>query len=52
MRDSISMLERLDLETKIHHGPADSARVALLSKPTRERYADYLARVYAFEAPA
>ncbi|HSN25598.1 MAG TPA: biliverdin-producing heme oxygenase [Kofleriaceae bacterium] len=52
MRDSLSMLERLDLETKIHHGPADSARVALLGKPTRERYADYLARTYAFEAPA
>ena len=52
MRDSLSMLERLDLETKIHHGPADSARVALLGKPTRERYADYLARIYAFEAPA
>src|SRR3569623_2629327 len=52
MRDSLSMLERLDLETKIHHGPADSARVALLGKPTRERYADYLARIYVFEAPA
>lgn len=52
MRDSLSMLERLDLETKIHHGPADSARVALLGKPTRERYAEYLARIYAFEAPA
>ena len=52
MRDSLSMLERLDLETKIHHGPADSARVALLAKPTRDRYADYLAKVYAFEAPA
>src|SRR3569623_627494 len=52
MRDSLSMLERLDLETKIHHGPADSARLALLGKPTRERYADYLARIYVFEAPA
>lgn len=51
MSDRLSTLERLDLETKIHHGPADSARVALLAKPTRERYADYLARIYAFEAP-
>ena len=52
MRDSLSMLERLDLETKIHHGPADSMRVTLLGNPTRARYTDYLARVYAFEAPA
>lgn len=52
MRDSLSMLERLDLETKIHHGPADSARVALLGNPTRQRYTDFLARTYAFEAPA
>src|SRR3569623_382859 len=52
MRDSLTMHERLGLETKIHHGPAASARVALLGKPTRERYADYLARIYVFEAPA
>ena len=52
MRDSLTMLERLDVETKVHHGPADSARVALLGNPTRQRYTDYLARVYAFEAPA
>jgi heme oxygenase len=52
MRDQLSMLERLDLETKVFHGPADSGRVALLGNPTRARYADYLAKVYAFEAPA
>lgn len=52
MRDSLSMLERLDLETKIHHGPADSPRVSLLGNATRQRYTDYLARIYAFEAPA
>ncbi len=46
------MLERLDLETKIRHGPADSPRVALLVTPTRARYADYLAKIHAFEAPA
>ena len=27
-------------------------RVTLLGNPTRARYTDYLARVYAFEAPA
>ena len=37
---------------QIHHGPADSMRVTLLGNPTRARYTDYLARVYAFEAPA
>jgi heme oxygenase len=52
MRDQLSMLERLDLETKVFHGPADSGRVALLGNATRARYADYLAKVYAFEAPA
>jgi heme oxygenase len=52
MRDQLSMLERLDLETKVFHGPADSGRVALLGNPTRARYADYLAKLYAFEAPA
>jgi heme oxygenase len=52
MSDSMTMLERLDLETKIFHGPADAPRVALLGHPSRARYADYLAKVYAFEAPA
>jgi heme oxygenase len=52
MRDQLSMLERLDLETKVFHGPADSGRVALLGNPTRARYADHLAKLYAFEAPA
>jgi heme oxygenase len=52
MRDQLSMLERLDLETKVFHGPADSGRVALLGNPSRTRYADHLAKIYAFEAPA
>jgi heme oxygenase len=52
MRDQLSMLERLDLETKVFHGPADSGRVALLSHPTRDRYGEFLAKTYAFEAPA
>jgi len=52
MRDQLSMLERLDLETKVFHGPADAGRVALLGNPTRARYADHLAKIYAFEAPA
>ena len=52
MPDPLTMLERLDLETKIFHGPADAPRVALLGHPSRARYADYLAKVYAFEAPA
>lgn len=51
MPEHLTMLERLDLETRIHHGPADAGRVALLGNPVRQRYADYLARVYAFEAP-
>lgn len=52
MRDQLSMLERLDLETKVFHGTADSGRVALLGNPSRARYADHLAKIYAFEAPA
>ena len=52
MSDHLTMLERLDLETKIFHGPADAPRVALLGTPTRARYADHLAKIYAFEAPA
>lgn len=52
MRDQLSMLERLDLETKVFHGPADSPRVTLLGNATRSKYSDYLAKVYAFEAPA
>jgi heme oxygenase len=50
--DHLTTLERLDLETKAHHGPADAPRVALLSQATRARYTEYLAKVYAFEAPA
>ena len=52
MPDHLTMLERLDLETKVFHGPADAPRVALLGNPTRTRYADHLAKIYAFEAPA
>jgi heme oxygenase len=52
MPDHLTMLERLDLETKVFHGPADAPRVALLANPTRTRYADHLAKIYSFEAPA
>lgn len=52
MSDHLTMLERLDLETKIFHGPADAPRVALLGQPTRPRYADHLANIFTFEAPA
>jgi heme oxygenase len=36
----------------MHHVSADAGRIALLTGPiTRDRYEEYLARVYAFEAP-
>lgn len=52
MRGTSWMLAQLDFATRPHHVAADAGRIALLSGPiTRERYEDYLARVYAFEAP-
>lgn len=46
------MLTQLDYATRAHHVPADAARMALFSQGvTRERYVDFLSRLYAFEAP-
>jgi heme oxygenase len=46
------MLAQLEFSTRSHHMTADSGRMALLAGPvTRERYEDYLSRLYAFEAP-
>lgn len=46
------MLAQLDFATRSHHIHADAGRVALLAgQITRERYEDYLTRVYEFEAP-
>jgi heme oxygenase len=53
MRSSGSwMLAQLDFATRAHHVHADAGRMALLSgSVTRERYEDYLVRMFAFEAP-
>lgn len=46
------MLAQLDFATRGHHMHADAGRISLLAGPiNRERYEEYLARVYAFEAP-
>ena len=46
------MLRQLDYATRAHHVQADAARIALFQHGvTRERYVEFLARVYAFEAP-
>lgn len=46
------MLAQLDFATRNYHIHADAGRMALLTNPmTRERYEEYLSRVYAFEAP-
>lgn len=46
------MLRQLDYVTRAFHVQADSARLALFSqRVTPERYVEFLARVYAFEAP-
>ena len=44
------MLIRLALETRAHHAPADSDRLALLDAPTPARYRTFLTSVYSFEA--
>lgn len=52
MQRSSWMLAQLDHATRSHHMAADAGRIGLLSGPiTRERYEDYLVRVYNFEAP-
>lgn len=46
------MLKQLEYATRGHHVAADAARIWLLrAKPSRERYRNFLARIYAFEAP-
>jgi heme oxygenase len=46
------MLTQLDFATRSQHMHADAGRLALLSGPlSREKYEDYLTRVFAFEAP-
>jgi heme oxygenase (biliverdin-IX-beta and delta-forming) len=46
------MLTQLDYATRAHHVPADAARLALFGQGvTRERYVDFLSRLYSFEAP-
>lgn len=52
MRDPNWMLDRLHTETRVHHSAADAGRQALLgTKLDRARYTDYLAKLFAFEAP-
>lgn len=46
------MLTQLDYATRAHHVPADAARLSLFGQGvTRERYVDFLSRLYSFEAP-
>jgi heme oxygenase len=52
MRSASWMLAQLEFATRAHHIGADAGRVALLGASTsRERYEEYLARVFHFEAP-
>lgn len=52
MRGTSWMMSQLEYATRDHHMAADAGRIALLAGPlTRERYEDYLTKVYAFEAP-
>jgi len=41
----------LGQQTQQFHASADGDRLAILEKPTPERYRTYLARIYGFEAP-
>lgn len=53
MRSASSwMLAQLDYATRTHHVHADAPRISLLAGAlTREKYEEYLARVFTFEAP-
>jgi heme oxygenase len=52
MHGSSWMLQQLDYATRAYHVAADAGRVALLgANITREKYVEYLARTYAYEAP-
>src|SRR2546421_10265715 len=45
------MLAHLAQQTKQHHAAADGDRLAILEKPTDERYRQWLGKIYCFEAP-
>ena len=45
------MLAHLAQQTQPLHAAADGDRLAILEKPTVERYRSYLAQIYCFEAP-
>ena len=45
------MLGHLAQQTQQHHAAADGDRLAIMEKPSHERYRLYLAQVYCFEAP-
>jgi heme oxygenase len=52
MQGSSWMLQQLEFATRGYHVGADAGRIALLGATiTREKYIEYLARTYAFEAP-
>lgn len=52
MRAASWMLAQLEFATRAHHVAADAGRITLLSGAvTRERYEEYLAKVFQFEAP-
>ena len=45
------MLGHLAQQTQHHHAAADGDRLAIMEKPSRDRYRLFLAQVYCFEAP-
>lgn len=45
------MIERLNAETRVHHGEADSDFDLLFTQTSAPQYAAFLMRVYGFEAP-
>ncbi len=52
MRGVSWMLAQLEYATRTHHIAADAGRIALLAGAiTRDRYEEYLGKVYAYEAP-
>lgn len=44
------MLAHLTQQTRQHHGRADGDRLAIMEKPTIERYRAFLGQIYCFEA--
>ena len=45
------MLCHLAQQTQLHHAAADGDRLAMMEKPTLDRYRHHLAQIYCFEAP-